>query len=148
MLYIVGRQIGGRLLATTAAVLGAVTFWHADTTRGAWGYIGWGLTLETLAVALLMSAVRDRRPGMAAFGGVVLGLALQASWGALVVPCAVGCWLLLRQGFAAPAVQPMSRAVAVPFALYFLLAIGPVLVGLDRPGPGRGSVAGRRRARR
>lgn len=132
-LYLVGRQLGGRLLGATAALLGAVTFWHADATRGAWGYIGWGLTLETLAVAMLVWALRYRRPATAAFGGVALGLALQASWGALVVPVAVGCWLVLRSGLSTTATQPFGRAVALPFTVYFLLAVGPVLVGLTVP---------------
>ena len=57
-LYCLGRQLGGTLLGTIAGVLGAALFWHADSTRAAWGYAGWGLTCETLGVAPLLYAVR------------------------------------------------------------------------------------------
>jgi len=134
VLFFLGRQLGGVGLATAAGVLGAVSFWHVDTSRGAWGYVAWGLTLETLAVGLLLKAARERRTSMAAFGGAALGVALQVSWGALAGLVGVVAWLLAshRRGQSAPAVV-LGRAITVPFAIYFLLAIGPILIGLTIP---------------
>src|SRR6266536_536813 len=127
-LFLLGRQLGGRVLALTVALLGAVTFWHVDATRGAWGYIAWGLTLETVASALLLRAVRGRRTTTAAFGGAALGLALQVSWGALASAVALGVWLIQHRRQTSGASTPMlGRSITVPFAIYFVLAIAPVV---------------------
>ena len=133
-LFFLGRQLGGIGLATAAGVLGAVSFWHADLTRGAWGYVAWGLTLETVAVGLLLKAARERRTSMAALGGAALGVALQVSWGALAGLLGVAAWLLVsRRRGQSQAPVGLGTAITVPFAIYFLLAIGPILIGLTTP---------------
>ena len=133
-LFLLGRQIGGPIVGATAGVLAAVTFWHVDATRGAWGYIAWGLTLEAVAMVLLLKAVRERRTSMAAFGGAALGLSLQVSWGALACAAALVVWLFHRRRQANSSSAPLlGRALTVPFAVYFLLAVAPIVIGLTVP---------------
>jgi hypothetical protein len=133
-LFLLGRQLGGPVLALVTGLLGAVVFWHVDATRGAWGYIAWGLTLEAVAAALLLRAIRDRRATMAAFGGAALGLALQVSWGTLACVAALAVWVAQRRRqTASPATTVLGRAIAVPFAIYFVLAMAPVVIGLTVP---------------
>ena len=125
-LYCLGRQLGGTLLGTIAGVLGAALFWHADSTRAAWGYAGWGLTCEALGVALLLYAVRHHRPVSAGFAGILLGLALQVSWSAIPA-IVVGGVLAARWGNATPAWRLPARTVLTPFVVYFVIAAGPVI---------------------
>ena len=82
-LFLLGRQIGGTRLGLAAGLLGAVVFWHADTTRGAWGYGAWGLACETVGVALLLRTVRRPDTGLTVLAALAFGLALQVSWAAL-----------------------------------------------------------------
>ena len=46
-----------------AGLLGAAAFWHADLTARAWGYGAWGLTCETLGLALLLRTTVGPTPG-------------------------------------------------------------------------------------
>jgi DNA-binding beta-propeller fold protein YncE len=137
-LFLLGRQLGGTRLGAVAGLLGAVAFWHADLSRGAWGYGGWGLTCETLGLALLLRSARQPSPGLTALSGLLLGLALQASWGALA---AIGAGVALiaggpfggRAGTDGIGWRARLRPVLGPFLVYFLVAIGPVLIGVSVP---------------
>jgi len=135
-LFLLGRQIGGTRLGLAAGLLGALAFWHADTTRGAWGYGAWGLACETVAVALLLRAVRRPDTGLTVLSALAFGLALQVSWAALA---ALGAGLLLALGTLAAEGALSSRRLSLtlgPFLVYFAVAAGPVVIGMcvpDRP---------------
>lgn len=131
-LFCLGRQLGGTLLGSIAGVLGAALFWHADSTRAAWGYIAWSLTCETLGVALLLYASRAKRPVSAGFAGILLGLALQVSWSA-VPAILVGVVLAVRWDSGAPGWRLPARSVLMPFVVYLAIAAGPVVVGIATP---------------
>ena len=137
-LFLLGRQIGGTRLGTVAGLLAAVLFWHADTSRGAWGYGIWGLTCETLGLALLMRTMRRPDPATTAAAGLAFGLALQVSWAALAA-MGVGALLTVsaaRRSSASPRALTYSLA---PLLVYFAVAAGPIVIGMcipDRPPAG------------
>jgi sugar lactone lactonase YvrE len=136
-IYLLGRQLGGTLLGTIVGVLGAAIFWHVDTTRAAWGYASWGVTAEALGVALLLHAVRGRLPISAGFAGVLFGLALQVSWSAIPA-IIVGGLLAARTGGDGRANRAgrwslPPRAVLAPLLVYFVIAAGPVIIGVSVP---------------
>jgi sugar lactone lactonase YvrE len=135
-LFLLGRQLGGTRLGTAAGLLGAFIFWHADLTRGAWGYGAWGLACETVGVALLLHTIRRPDTVLTVLAALAFGLALQVSWAALA---ALGAALLIafsiltREG-AMPG-QRLGRTLG-PFLVYFAVAAGPVFIGMcvpDRP---------------
>lgn len=134
--FLLGRLLGGTRLGLAASLLGAVAFWHADTTRAAWGYIAWGLTFETLGVALLLRTVRRPDTGTTVLAGLAFGLALQVSWSALAA-LGAGC-LLAYRALAADGERRrrlLGRTLG-PFLVYFAVAAGPVVIGIclpDRP---------------
>jgi streptogramin lyase len=131
-LYMLGRQLGGTRLGTVAGLLGAVIFWHVDQTRGAWGYGAWGILCETLGLALLLRAIRRPDAVVMGLAGLAFGLALQVSWAALAALAAGG---LLALGVpAAYGASPRRLAAPLaPFLVYFVVAAGPVLIGLCVP---------------
>ena len=134
-LFLLGRQLGGTRLGLAAGLLGAVAFWHADTTRGAWGYGAWGLACETVAVALLLRTVRRPDTGLTVLSALAFGLALQVSWAALA---ALGAGLLLALRALAAEEKLSSRRLGQtlgPFLVYFAVAAGPVVIGMCLPGP-------------
>ncbi|MFN8635933.1 MAG: PA14 domain-containing protein [Chloroflexota bacterium] len=134
-LFLLGRQLGGTRLGMMTGLLGAVTFWHADATRAAWGYVSWGLTCEALALALLARAARRPEHTLTGFAGLTFGLALQVSWSALVV---LGIGAVLFWSLLDPDQRSGRRlgAILAPFLVYFAVAAGPIAIGLcvpDRP---------------
>lgn len=132
-LFLLGRQLGGTRLGLAAGLLGAVAFWHADTTRAAWGYGAWGLALETVAVALLLRAVRRPDTGLTVLAALAFGLALQVSWAALA---ALGAGLFLALSALAADGTLSGRRLGVtfgPFLVYFAVAAGPVFIGMGLP---------------
>lgn len=135
-LFVLGRLLGGTRLGLAAGLLGAITFWHADTTRAAWGYVAWGLTFETLGVALLLRTMRRPDTATIVLAALLLGLALQVSWAALAALGAVtllGCHSLAADR---GAFGHRFRSTLGPFLVYFAVAAGPVIIGIclpDRP---------------
>jgi sugar lactone lactonase YvrE len=131
-LFLLARQLGGTRFATVAGLLGAAAFWHADLSRGAWGYGAWGLTCETSGLALLLRPARRPSPGLTALAGLLLGLALQASWGALA---AIGAGVVLAalESGGLRTARGKLRGVLGPFLVYFVIAAGPVLIGVAVP---------------
>lgn len=131
-LFMLGRQLGGNRLGTATGLLGAVMFWHADMSRGAWSYGAWGLTCEAIGVALLLRTTRRPSPALTALAGVAFGLALQVSWAALVALAAGGVMALSALGADGPSPRRWGATMA-PFLVYFAVAAGPVFVGLSVP---------------
>lgn len=135
-LFLLGRQLGGTRLGLAAGLLGAVVFWHADVTRGAWGYGAWGLACETIAVALLLRTIRRPDTGLTVLAALAFGLALQVSWAALA---ALGAGMVLAlQALSADRTLSRRRLSVTlgPFLVYFAVAAGPVFIGMcvpDRP---------------
>jgi hypothetical protein len=131
-LYLLGRQLGGSRLGTLAGLLGAVAFWHADLTRGAWGYGAWGLTCETLGLALVALALRRRTAVAAALAGLAFGLALQVSWAALAAIGAGACLAVSAADTRATSWR-RGRGMIVPFLVFFAVAAGPIVLGISIP---------------
>lgn len=137
-MYLLGRQLGGTRLGLVAGLLGAVTFWHADFSRGAWGYLGWGLAAETFGLALMLRTFRRPDPVLTAVAGIAFGLALQVSWAALAAMLAGALLLMMAPGVTFRTRRFLPNALA-PFLVYFAVAAGPVLLGVcvpdQRPAP-------------
>ncbi len=131
-LFLLGRQLGGTRLGLVAGLFGAVSFWHADLTRGAWGYAGWGLACETLGLALMLRTFRRPDPVLTAVAGLAFGLALQASWAALAAMLAGALLLLMTPGIGFRTRRFVPGSLA-PFLVYFAVAAGPVLLGVCVP---------------
>lgn len=135
-LFLLGRQIGGTRLGTAVGLLGAVMFWHADTTRGAWGYGAWGLVCETIGVALLLRTIRRPDMALTVLAALSFGLALQVSWAALA---ALGAGVLIAVAILTAEGTLSRRRLSEtlgPFLVYFAVAAGPVFIGMcvpDRP---------------
>ena len=97
--YLLGRAMAGRVAGVVAAGLLATNFVHVLINS----HVAWSNSLTPLFTSLAMwvvvTAVRDGRGGWLALGGLLAGLALQTHPSAVVPMLGLALWVLTqRQG--------------------------------------------------
>ncbi len=125
-LYPLARLLFGIPTAFAATFLLAVSRWHITMSRWGWNEVA-PLLFMILALYFLLRAVRDRRAGDYALGGLFLGLGHYTYLASRLVLLAVALYLLYRVLFERGFLRRTWRGLAI-FAVVYLATFGPLLV--------------------
>lgn len=129
-LYPLARLLFGIPTAFAATFLLAISRWHITMSRWGWNEVA-PLLFMILALTFLLRAVRDRRAGDYALGGLFLGLGHYTYLASRLVVMAVALYLLYRLLFERGFARRTWRGLAI-FLLVYLATFGPLLVTYAR----------------
>jgi DNA-binding beta-propeller fold protein YncE len=126
-IYVLARELFGRGAAMASASIAAVLLWNVNFSRNAFSY-AWTVSLDALALGLLVRAIARRRIGAGLAAGLILGIAHHGYDGArYAIVLVTVFYLVISLAIRDRLVRRARLAVTGVFLTGFIVGVAPII---------------------